>query len=197
MIGSGDEGIRLVGSARLVARRAASHAGVLLTAVLTALVVATLLVSATVLAPGVAESTFRKTIAESDTGDFTISASTAFDAPTWSETDSAVRRAAGREPRLAAGVTAAAWTTAYTIPDAAAETRIAVGAVETPARRADLLAGRWPRPGAEPLEVAVHDGALAALGTGVGDRIVLDPLVGSGHVDHSDRGRVLLAAQCS
>ena len=49
----------MLGSTRLVIRRAASHLGVLLTAMLTAVVVATLLVSATVLAPGVAEAGFR------------------------------------------------------------------------------------------------------------------------------------------
>jgi hypothetical protein len=169
----------LVSSTRLVLRRAASHVGVLLTAMLTALVAATLLVSAAVLAPGVAESGFRKTIAEFDPAEFTVQASTALDPATWSDTDADVRRAANREPRLAAAVSAAAWSTAYTVPGADADIRIAVGAVEAPSEQADLVDGHWPEPGADPLQVAVHEGALDALGVEVGDTIVLDPLVGS------------------
>jgi hypothetical protein len=153
---------------------------VLLTAMLTALAVGTLLVSAAVLAPGVAESAFRQTIADSGAENVALTASTALDAPTWSATDAAVRQAAAREPQLDAQVTAAAWTTAYSIPGAHADTRVAVGSVEAPAERAELSEGRWASPGAEVLEVTVHEGALDALDVEVGHRLVLDSLVGSG-----------------
>jgi hypothetical protein len=146
----------LVGSTGLVVRRADSHAGVLLTAMFTALAVGTLLVSAVVLAPGVAESAFRQTIADSGADDIALTASTALDAPTWSATDAAVRQAAAREPQLEAQVTAAAWTTAFCVPGANADTRVAVGSVEAQAERAQLSEGRWATPGAEVLEVTVQ-----------------------------------------
>ncbi|MGH9248648.1 MAG: FtsX-like permease family protein [Acidimicrobiales bacterium] len=169
----------MLGSTRLVVTRAASHLGVLLTAMLTAVVVATLLVSATVLAPGVAESGFRDTLADAGADELTLHASTALDRDSWAETDARVGEVTGEQAELAAEVTAVAWTTSFTVPGLDEDTRVVVGAVGHPSERARLSEGRWPEPGAELLEVAVHTDALSALGGRVGAPITLEPLVGT------------------
>ncbi|MGH8824053.1 MAG: hypothetical protein ACRDVN_06200, partial [Jiangellaceae bacterium] len=168
----------MLGSTRLVVRRAASHLGVLLTAMLTAAVVATLLVSATVLAPGVAERGFRDTLADADVGDLAVHASTALDPESWAETDAQVTEATAEHADQVAELTAVAWTTSFAAPGLDEQTRVVVGAVDDPSASARITEGRWPEQGAEPLEVVVHVDALQALGTRVGAPITLDPLVG-------------------
>jgi hypothetical protein len=168
----------LLGSTRLIARRAGSHPGVLLTATLTALVAATLLVSATVLAPGIAENGFRQTIADAPDEGRILRASTAFDADSWAETDAGVRAVVDRQAVLSGDVTAAAWSSTFTTPDLPDGTNVVLGMLQDPQRYAELAEGAWPEAGAEPVEVAVHAAALDALGVAVGDPVTLDQLVG-------------------
>ena len=169
----------MLGSTRLVVRRASSHLGVLLTAMITAVVVATLLVSATVLAPGVAESGFRDTLTDAGVDDLTLHASTALDPDTWTATDGRVGEVTAEQPTLPAEVSAVAWTTSFAVAGLDENTRVVVGALGDPAGRGRPTEGRWPEPGAEPLEVAVHADALGALGAEVGGTITLEPLVGA------------------
>lgn len=169
----------MLGSTRLVARRAGSHPGVLLTSTLTALVAATLLVSAAVLAPGIAENGFRQAVAEEPDDGRTVRASTAFDAESWAEADAAVRAAVDRHPGLVRDVTAAAWSSTFTVPGLPDGTNVVLGMLEDPARHAELVSGAWPEPGGEPLQVAIHAAALEPLGVDVGDPVTLDRLVGS------------------
>jgi hypothetical protein len=146
---------------------------------LTAVVVATLLVSATVLAPGVAEAGFRDTLTDAGVDDLTLHASTALDPDTWTGTDARVTEVIAEQSNLATEVTAVAWTTSFTVAGLDQHTRVVVGALGDPAERARLIEGSWPEPGAEPLEVVVHADALGALRVEVGAPITLGPLVGN------------------
>jgi hypothetical protein len=146
---------------------------------LTAVVVATLLVSATVLAPGVAEAGFRDTLTDARVDDLTLHASTALDPDTWTGTDARVTEVIAEQSNLATEVTAVAWTTSFTVAGLDEHTRVVVGALSDPAERARLIGGRWPESGAEPLEVVVHADALETLGAQVGASITLEPLVGA------------------
>jgi ABC-type lipoprotein export system ATPase subunit len=134
-------------------------------------------VSATVLAPGVAESGFRDTLTDAGVDDLTLHASTALDPDTWTATDGRVGEVTSVQPTLAAEVSAVAWTTSFAVAGLDENTRVAVGALGDPAERGRPTEGRWPEPGAEPLEVAVHADALGALGAEVGGTITLEPLV--------------------
>ncbi|HEU0212586.1 MAG TPA: ABC transporter permease [Jiangellaceae bacterium] len=169
----------MLGSTRLVVRRAASHLGVLLTAMLTAIVVATLLVSAMVLAPGVAEAAFRDSLTGAGDDELTLQASTAFDPDSWTGTDARVGEVTAEQSDLPAEVTAVAWTTSFAVAGLGEHDRVVVGALRDPGDRARLTEGRWPEPGAEPLEVVVHADAFEALGAGVGSSMTIEPLVGA------------------
>lgn len=164
----------MLGSARFVRRRASGHAGVLLTASLTALVTAVLLVSATVLAPEVAQNALNRTLADTDA---TMTASTGFD-ERWPELDQSVRTAVSDAGPIES-ITATISTTAFTMPDAEENTRLALGYVEDAESRAHLTTGRWPDDDAQHVETAVHAAALDALGLQPGDVMTLHPLTGS------------------
>lgn len=157
-------------------RRAVRHVGVLLTATLTALVTGVLLVSATVLAPGVAESALERTLAAADTDEGQLTASTGMD-DEWAGLDERIR-AAATESGVVGSVVATGTSTAYSAPGLPDDRRLAVAYVEDSGAHADLAAGRWPDDGAAVVEAAVHRSALEALGIAVGDTVELRPLTG-------------------
>ncbi|TDD98277.1 ABC transporter permease [Jiangella asiatica] len=157
-------------------RRAARHVGVLLTATLTALVTAVLLVSATVLAPGVAQSALERTLAGADTDESELTASTGMDEE-WLGLDERVR-AVATESGVVASVVASAASAAYSAPGMPDDHRLAVSYVEGADTRAELTDGRWPADGAPVVEAAVHRAALDTLRIAVGDILELHPLTG-------------------
>lgn len=168
----------MIGSARFVTRRATGHLGVLLTATLTALVAAVLLVSATVLAPGVAESALQRTLHNADVDDTTLTASTGLD-DEWSQLDQGVRAAVDARPGLIDQVTTTIWSTAYTATGLGADDRLAIASFEGAQRWAEPVEGRLPEPGAAVTEAAMHAAALEAAGLAVGDTLTVTPLTGS------------------
>ncbi|HEX5997002.1 MAG TPA: FtsX-like permease family protein [Jiangellales bacterium] len=148
---------------------------------LTALVAATLLITASVLSPAVAEQTFRGTVATAPPEDHDLRASTAFNADTWTEIDGKVRDVVEQHGDLVDGLTAALWTTASHRQDEGADggDRIAFGAVADVDTHAELVDGRWPEPGATPVEAVLHADALARLGLEVGDSMSIDLFTGA------------------
>lgn len=162
-------------------RLATSRLGLLTASMLTALVAATLLVTASVLSPAVAEQTFRGTVAAVPPADYDLRASTAFNTDTWAEVDDNVREVIQQHPEIAGELTAAIWTTASRSRDAENEDgdRIAFGAVDQLDSHAELLDGRSPAPDATPIEASVHADALARLGLEVGDSLSIDLFAGA------------------
>ncbi|HEY9413079.1 MAG TPA: FtsX-like permease family protein [Jiangellaceae bacterium] len=150
----------------------------LLTATLTALVAAVLLVSATVLAPGVAESALQRTLHNADVDDTTLTASTGLD-DEWSQLNQGVRAAVDARPGLIDQVTATMWSTAYTATGLGADDRLAIASFGGAERWAEPVEGRLPEPGAAVTEAAMHAAALEAAGIVVGDTLTVTPLTGS------------------
>ncbi|WP_026875291.1 hypothetical protein [Jiangella gansuensis] len=153
-------------------RRAVRHVGVLLTALVTGV----LLVSATVLAPGDAESALERTLAAADTDEGQLTASTGMD-DEWAGLDERIR-AAATESGVVGSVVATGTSTAYSAPGLPDDQRLAVAYVEDSGAHADLADGRWPDDGAPVVEAAVYRSALEALGIAVGDTLELRPLTG-------------------
>ncbi len=166
----------MLGGARLARRRALSRFGVLLTATLTALVAAVLLVSATILAPDVAEDALDRALTDG-ADDATVSVSTGLDEQ-WPQLDADVRAAAD-DAGVIKSVTASISSTAFTLPGAADDIRLAVGFIEGADERAELTQGRWPRDDAPTIETAVHATALDHLGIALGDVVEIQPMAGS------------------
>lgn len=148
---------------------------------LTALVAATLLITASVLSPAVAEQTFRGTVAAVPPADYDLRASTAFNSDTWVEVDDSVRNVVQQHDDVAGELTAAIWTTASRGRGAQSEDgdRIAFGAVDQVDSHAELADGRWPDPDATPIEAIVHADALGRLGLEVGDSVSIDLFAGA------------------
>ena len=169
---------RTLGWVLFALRLAANRAGLLAASMVTALVAATLLVIASVLAPSVAEQTFRGTVDTVPSSAHDLRATTAFDTETWDDVDAGVRKVAEQHSGIVQGVSGAALTFAATL-DADADVRLALGAFRDIDSHAELLSGRWPESGARPTEVVVHAEALPRLGIDVGDAVVVD-LIASG-----------------
>src|ERR671919_255898 len=112
---------RPLGWTRLAFRLAASRLGLLAASMLTALVAATLLVTASVLTPALA----------------------------------------GHDR------------------DGDDQDRLAFGAAQDIDGHAEVTQGRWPDPGATPIEAVIHADALARLGLSVGDRLTVDLFAGA------------------
>lgn len=147
----------------------------------TALVAATLLVTASVLGPAVAEQTFRGTVASIPPAEHDLRASTAFNADTWPDVDNSVREVVQRHGEIVGELTAAVWTTVSAGHDGDHEDgdRLAFGATGEIDAHAELVDGRWPDPEAEPIEAIVHVDAMTMLGLGVGDRLSVDLFAGA------------------
>lgn len=167
----------MIGSLRLVARRAWGHSGVLLTATVTALVAAVLLVSVTVLAPGVSESALRRTLGSTQSDQASLVASTGLDEE-WSDLDSLLREIVADRPGITGPITATMMGTAFTSADMGGKERLAIGSIEHVDDRATLVDGRWPQAAATPVEAVVHMAALDSLGVAVGDTFAIEPLTG-------------------
>ena len=163
---------RPLGWLRLAFRLATSRLGLLTASMLTALVAATLLVTASVLSPAVAEQTFRGTVAAEPAAAHDLRATTAFN-DTWPEVDRDLRDVTRQHDEIVSEVTTAAWTIAT-----ADQYRLAFGTVQNLDTHAELSDGRWPDSGATPIEAVVHAGALDTLGIDIGDRLTVELLAG-------------------
>lgn len=172
----------MIGTSRLVARRASGHLGVLLTACLTALVAAVLLVSATVMAPGVAENALERTLAAADGNDSALTVSTGLDDHV-DDLDAGVHAAADSQPGVVASISSWISSTAFTATGLAADDRLAITSIDRIADHAELSEGRWPAAAASTSpapEAAIHAAALDRLGVAVGDTVTVEPLTGAG-----------------
>lgn len=167
----------MISGLRLTLRRSWGHAWVMLTATTTALVAAVLLVSVTVLAPGIADSALQRTLDTADPDRTTLTAATGFDAQ-WPELDSRVREAAADRSYLTGMITATVMGTAFMTAGMDENDRLAVGSIGSVADHATLTEGRWPKPGATPAEAVVHADATSAMNTSIGEVIEIEPLTG-------------------
>jgi hypothetical protein len=168
------QGARPLGWVSFALRLARGQLGLLAASMLTALVAATLLITASVLAPAVAEQSFRETVDAVPAADNDLRASTAFNPDNWSDVDNTVREVTAGHGALVGEVTSAAWTVGTRSGADEEDGRLVVGAVRDADHHAELAEGRWPEPAAEPIETAVHVDALAALGLQMGDRLSID-----------------------
>lgn len=154
-------------------RLATSRLGLLGASMLTALVAATLLIVASVLSPAVAEQTFRGTVDAEPPAEHDLRATTAFN-DAWPEVDRDLREITRRHDEIVGEVTTSAWTIATT-----GQVRLAFGSVRDIDTHAELADGRWPDPGATPIETVLHSDALARLEIDVGDRLTVELLAGA------------------
>ncbi len=170
----------MIGTVRFAARRANGPGGVLLTATLTALAAAILMVSATVLAPGTAENALDRTVGSAGAHDTVLVASTGLD-DTFDDVDEHVRASSAATGAMTQP-TATARSTAFASQALGPDARVAVAAIEDAERHARLVSGRWPSAGAPTTETVVHPAALDAFGVAVGDILSIESLTGSNEV---------------
>lgn len=176
-----DQQVHPLGWTWLAYRLATSRLGLLAASMLTALVAATLLVTASVLAPAVAEQTFQGTVAAVPPADNNLRASTAFSAETWPDVDNRLREVIGQHEEIVGEVTSAAWTTASADRDEtlAEGDRLILGAVSDIEAHTELVDGRWPDSDSAQIEAIVHADALNLLGASVGDILTVDLIAGA------------------
>ncbi len=170
--------------ARMMLRRARGVAALLLAAAGVALTAATLLAALTVYSRAVTEASVRAAVASADPADRSVLVRGAAgpDPVAQQQWDAGLRRAfgggLGGVPTTVSGAGyGAGWAlaepTGRARPDSSGVAYAAVQHVDDLPRHARLTAGRWPVPGASPVQVTLAEPVARLMGRTAGDRIPL------------------------
>ena len=168
----------------MMLRRARGAAALLLAAAGVALTATTLLAALTVYGRAAAEAGVRSAVASAEPAERSIlvRGSVGDDPRAYQEWDTAVRRTfgggLGGVPVTISGAGyGAGWALAEPSgrvqPDSSGVAYASVMYLEDLSRHAELSAGRWPTPGASPVQAVLAEPAVRLLGRGAGDRVRL------------------------